>query len=127
MSAFETLTARTLLRYLLGILCVVAFGAYFAFQARFLIAGPTITLLDTPRNPQSERVVTLEGKAENIVRIYLNDRQIFTDKSGYFKEALVLENGYTIATLSAEDRYGRVEKVRRAFVFVGETDTALEN
>ncbi len=44
-------------------------------------------------------------------------RKIYTDKDGYFKEALVLENGYTVATLQAEDRYGRITKHTEEFVF----------
>lgn len=127
MRLLETLTFRTLVRYFFGIVCVVLFAGYFAFQARFLIEGPVITLTETLPNPQTTRVIYLEGTARNIVRITLNDRQIFTDKSGYFKEALVLENGYTIATLSAQDRYGRVTHVRREFVLASSTNTLLEN
>lgn len=96
-----------------GILLV----AYLAFQARFLLQGPVITLTNEPGVIQHERVVTLTGTVKNITRLTLNGRQIFTDERGYFNEALVLENGYTIATLAATDRYGRKTTVTRPFVF----------
>jgi len=90
---------------------------YTLFQARFLIAGPQITLISEPEGIHSQRFVVLEGTAENIVRMTLNGRQIYTDKNGYFKEGLILENGYTIATLQAYDRYGRTHSYKKEFVY----------
>lgn len=91
--------------------------AYAVFQARFLIIGPQIALSIEPNNLQNERRIFLEGKAFNISRLWLNDRQIFTDAQGNFKEALILENGYTISTLRAEDRYGRSTTLTRSYVY----------
>lgn len=104
-------------------LCVLAFVMYVLFQARFLLAGPQIFVTEAP-TASEERQVVLEGQAKNIIRMSLNGRQIFTDKHGYFKEALVLENGYTVATLQAEDRYGRITNHTQEFVF---TNTQKEN
>jgi len=101
---------------------VCAFVFYVLFQARFIIAGPQITITSDSHSARTERMITLAGQAENIVRMSLNGRQIFTDSSGSFKEALVLENGYTIATLEAEDRYGRIQSVTRTFVHIPSED-----
>lgn len=97
---------------LLGLIVV-----YVAFQGRFLIMGPQILLTSEPATQQNERMITLEGTAINITHLWLNDRQIFTDEQGHFKEALMLENGYTITTLRAKDRYGRETQVVRSFVY----------
>lgn len=102
----------------MAIVIVLIFVAYVIFQARFIIEGPQITLTNEAPSVTSDRTVTLEGVARNIVRITLDGRQIYTDKFGNFKEALILENGYTIATLQAEDRYGRVTKLTKQFVHV---------
>lgn len=91
--------------------------SYVVFQARFLITGPQIVLNDDIATVQNQRTVTLSGQAFQISRLWLNDRPIFTDSRGNFEEALVLENGYTIATLKAEDRFGRVTKVHQPFVY----------
>jgi len=91
--------------------------AYLTFQARFLLQGPVITLATEPEIVQYERVVMLSGSVKNITHLTLNGRQIFTNELGYFDEALVLENGYTIATLAATDRYGRETNVTRPFVY----------
>lgn len=91
--------------------------AYIVFQARFLLIGPQITLTDSLPLRQNERRVYLTGVTHNISHLWLNDRPIFTNAEGIFKEALVLENGYTIATLRAEDRYGRETVVTQPFVY----------
>lgn len=75
-------------------------------------------MTDAPDQLQNERQVFLSGTAYNISHLWLNDRPIYTDAKGNFKEALVLENGYTISTLRAEDRYGRETKVKKEFVYV---------
>lgn len=116
-------TFRTFLAYLVAALVVAAFITYVLFQARFLIAGPQITVL-SPSGEYENRHVIIEGNARNIVNITLNGRQIYTDKDGNFKEALVLENGYTIATLRAQDRYGRQTSHAETYVFAPkENDT----
>lgn len=111
------ITARAVVKYLLVIVFVGCLFVYIAFQARFLIVGPEITLTNEPDSVQNSPTVTLAGNARNIAKITLNGRQIFTDQSGYFSEALVLENGYTIATITATDRYGRETNVVRSFVY----------
>jgi hypothetical protein len=114
---FRHFEFRTIL-ITLGSLSLLALASlYILFQARFLIAGPQITLINEAATLQNERVISLEGTAYNITHLWLNDRTIFTDESGHFKEALVLENGYTIATLRAKDRYGRETRVERPFVY----------
>ena len=97
---------------------LVLVAAYVVFQARFLILGPQLQLTQEPRKLVNERQITLAGAAFNISRLWLNDRQIYTDAQGNFKEALVLENGYTIATVRAEDRYGRETTIRRTYVYL---------
>ena len=90
---------------------------YVVYQARFLIGGPQLYLIDEPDSIQNSQLVHLRGKASNISTISLNGRQIFTDKTGYFNEALLLENGYTIATIQATDRYGRTQRIVKQFVY----------
>lgn len=113
----EPLAFRTVIKFtMLGIGLVVIL-MYVAFQARFMIIGPQIVLTEEHGLLQNERQTFLTGTAFNISRLWLNDRQIYTNAQGNFKEALVLENGYTIATLRAEDRYGRETTVEQSFVY----------
>ncbi len=109
---------RTVVKYWLIAAVLLFVGSFVVFQARFLIVGPQIVITDAPEGPQNERQIFLSGTAYNITHLWLNDRPIYTDAQGNFKEALVLENGYTIATLRAEDRYGRTTKVTRPLVYL---------
>ncbi len=87
------------------LLSIVVYGF---FQARNLIAGPSIEI----ESPQNGSVITtpeieVRGKARNIAFIKLNDRQIFIDDEGYFSEKLIAKPGYNIIKLTTEDRFRR--------------------
>ncbi|MBX9906669.1 hypothetical protein K2X96_02095 [Patescibacteria group bacterium] len=106
----------TVLYFAIVIAVVGGVVAYGIFQARHLIEGPVITLTEEPAYAQPDAAIEIKGNAQNIISISINDRQIFTDDSGNFTETLVLPKGYTIMTLTAEDRYGRVRTVERTYV-----------
>ncbi len=108
---------RTILLVLISLFLILLIVGYIVFQARFLIAGPVISLSNEPAVQHNERTIYLSGTAHNITHLWLNDRPIFTDAAGEFNEALVLENGYTVATLRARDRFGRETRVERPFVY----------
>jgi hypothetical protein len=117
----QTTSFRTQIKYVgiaAGIVLVVAFVL---FQARFLLIGPQIILTEVPTGPQNERARTISGTAHNISHLWLNDRPIYTDVSGKFKEVIVLENGYTTVTLRAEDRYGRTKVVTTPLLYAPAT------
>jgi hypothetical protein len=118
LTSTDTYSFRTLLAYWLSAIAVLLMVFFVLFQARFLITGPQIVLTSAPEGPQNTRHVELSGVAYNISRLWLNDRAIYTDKQGHFREEIVLENGYTIATLRAEDRYGRTTEVQQRLVYV---------
>ncbi len=112
---------RHILKFIfLAILSVFIIG-YVLFQARNLIGGPVIQLVNEPQSIQTNQMVLLEGETRNIVSLTLNGREIHTDEAGVFSERLVLESGYTIMTLRAADRYGRTESLQRQFVYVPAT------
>ena len=117
----NTITLRTILGISIGLFGLCLVFVYVVFQARFLILGPQISIEPTHPGRHNQPIVMLTGDAKNITRLWLNDRLIYTDRDGHFKEALVLENGYTIATLTAEDRYGRRTRLEREFVFMPST------
>lgn len=91
---------------------------YILFQARFLIGGPQIQLTNEPDSVQTQPQVVITGITANITDLWLNGRPIVTDETGAFREAILLENGYTIVRIEAEDRYGRRTFVERPFVYV---------
>ena len=102
---------------------------YVLFQARSFLNGPVITLTGADTVIHTERIILLHGAARNIVKLTLNGREITTDKDGVFSEQLVLESGYTIATLEAYVRFGRRTTLSRDYIFMpkeSSSSTVLE-
>lgn len=91
------------------VLMIVGFGAlvcYGLFNARNLILGPQIEIY-TPA-PNAEIVgsaVLVQGRAQNITFLSLNDRPISIDPDGHFKETLLLPPGSNIIRLYGRDRF----------------------
>lgn len=95
-------TIRIIAISLLGLIIV----GYSLFQAQKLIAGPVIDVY-TPIHGATYRspLIEVSGRARNVAFLSLNDRKIFTDKDGYFKEKLLLSPGYNIIKLNAQDKF----------------------
>ena len=87
---------------LLGLVIII----YSIFQAWKLISGPIINVY-IPQNgtTYNQTLIEVSGQARNISYINLDDRPIFTDKDGYFKEKLLLSPGYNIIKLDARDKF----------------------
>jgi len=111
---------------LTAITIVITLGLlYTTWQARFLIVGPEISIDNAPAVVQNERVVFIQGQADNTTRLYLNGRPIVTDPSGAFAEGVVLENGHTTVGIEAYDRYGRLTRWEQSLVYV-ETSNVVQ-
>lgn len=97
--------------FLITIIIVLVIGAYVYFQSYNLIEGPVVQTI-TPKNGElvDKSLIEIEGVATNISFITLNDRQIFTNEEGFFKEKLLLSYGYNLITIKAKDRFGRNTK-----------------
>lgn len=87
---------------------LVMITGYSIFQARHLISGPQLSI-DSPTQGETIKNSILEvaGSAHNISEIQLNDKQIYTEKDGRFKEKLMLSPGYNIMKVSVRDKFGR--------------------
>jgi hypothetical protein len=117
MTSRPYLELRSFLKLIILFALAVTILAYVAFQARFLIIGPVVRLTTETKPVYNERTIEISGQAENITDLTLNGRPIFTNEGGVFSEKLVLENGYTIMTIRAHDRYGRETTLTRSFVY----------
>ncbi len=99
----------------ISIICIVLlclFG-YVAYEIQKLIFGPRITIL-SPKNGASvsDSLVEVSGIAKNINDIGLDDRKIFIDEQGNFKEQVLLSYGYNVIDIKAMDKFGRnTEKI----------------
>ncbi len=91
-------------------LIIIGYGY---FEARNIISGPKIALTSPVNGTEtSEPLIDIAGTAKNIAFISLNDRQIYIDEQGAFKEPFLLSPGYNIVRINAKDKFGRTtEKI----------------
>jgi len=87
---------------------VIIIAGYTYYQTKDLIKDPLI-LIDFPSNGMvlNESLVEIKGSIKNASFITLNDRQIFVDEEGNFKENVLLFEGYNVIKIEIRDRFGR--------------------
>ena len=105
-------TRRFLEIALISIILLCLFG-YTAYEIQRIVFGPRIDVT-SPINGSlvSNSLTEITGVAKNINNISLNDRKIFIDEQGNFKEEVLLSYGYNAITIKASDKFGRnTEKI----------------
>jgi len=96
----------------ISILLLVFLG-YTAYEIQRVVFGPKI-YVTSPANGAtlSESSVLISGTTKNINDISLDDRKIFIDENGNFKEEMILSPGYNVFAIKASDKFGRkTEKI----------------
>lgn len=103
----------TILRKVLLFLLFFIIASYSLFQAQKLIKGPQINVF-SPLNGATykQTLIEVEGTAKNVAYLNMNDKQIYTDKNGYFKEKILLSPGYNIIKLDARDKFKKYAEKR---------------
>ncbi len=103
-----TSSSKIAIKVFCSIFIGVIIVGYSLFSARHIIKGPTI-IIESPQNGEltKDNFVEIKGKSENLNYITLNDRQIFIDDEGNFKEKLILYEGENTLKLYGKDKFGR--------------------
>ncbi len=102
---------RRNLKFILKISVIALFVCtivgYSYVKSRNLVKGPQI-IISAPVDGSTSASSTLEitGNAFNITAINMNDRPIFIDEDGAFRETYLLFDGYNSIKLSAKDKFG---------------------
>jgi len=99
--------ANSYLRIALGVVVLIVILSYVWVRSSDFIEGPVIIIHTPPSGETTESLIQITGEAKRISNITLNDRKIFIDEEGHFKEQLLLSKGYNIITIEAEDRFKR--------------------
>jgi hypothetical protein len=100
-------TLKFILKTSLAITVTGFIVGFTLFQSQNLMRGPTIQI-GTSTQGTSNEIAVIEGEAENIAFLTFNDRQIYTDKNGAFREKVLLSEGYNIVKLAAKDKFGKI-------------------
>lgn len=92
-------------KFLLSLLFIVIVS-YSIFQAQKLIRGPVIKIISPKTGATfSQSLIEIEGVAKNVAYLNLDDRPIFTDKNGYFREKFLLSPGYNVIKIDGKDKF----------------------
>lgn len=84
---------------------------YAFFVSRDLIFGIKIKNVNLENGSTlTERVVKVNGNAENAIKLTLNGREISIDEKGNFDETIALMPGYNIVNVTAQDKFGYMDK-----------------
>ncbi len=101
-----------LVRVIAGIVIGITVAGYAAFEARGIVAGPSLTVTQpTPGTTITEPAIRLIGTAERISKITLDGRQIFVSEEGAFDEPVILAPGYNEILVEAWDRFDKKTSV----------------
>jgi hypothetical protein len=100
------------------IILIGGFTFFGIYKARGFFTGPKI-VIEYPIDGETitNSYIEIRGATKNISLLYLNNRQIFTDENGLFKEGLLLARGYNIIEVRVKDKFNREIKEIRQIVF----------
>ncbi len=101
-------TTRKLIKIIIISIVLLCFFSYTAYEIQKVVFGPRIQVL-SPANGAlvSNSYTEISGVATNVKDITLNDRKIFIDEKGNFKEKLLLSYGYNTIVIRAIDKFGK--------------------
>jgi len=94
-------------RILFVLFALIVLG-YALFEARNMLYGPRIQLLQS-EGPivVHEQTVAVAGTAQNVVSITLGGNPVFIDEEGTFVETRTLSPGLNRLIFEAKDKFGR--------------------
>ena len=97
-----------IIRYSTICIFVVIIVGYSIYQSRNIVKGPSIIITE-PENGTSfnHSSIIIQGQATNNTEINIDNRPIFIDEKGIFKEKYLLSPGYNIIIIVAKDKFGR--------------------
>jgi hypothetical protein len=108
MAAAMTRLGLNRVQFIIGLILAVAIVGYTVRAFWDYADGPELAI-SFPADGYSTTspLITVTGKAERAHFISLNDRPIYIDEEGNWKETLLLKPGYTIIKAFVRDRFGR--------------------
>ena len=99
--------AQKILKRLLFAFAVIIIAGYSMFRLYDLVSGPKIEIYSPLNGGKVDSVFVIKGKVTGADKIYLFDREIFTDQEGLFEESMISSENYTDVQIRANNRWGK--------------------
>ncbi|OHA38666.1 MAG: hypothetical protein A3G52_04305 [Candidatus Taylorbacteria bacterium RIFCSPLOWO2_12_FULL_43_20] len=113
----KTINTKFYLRVCVIVVVVFVISTYVFFRTKDMARGATITILEPQTGAARSPALDVRGKITRSSAVFMNDRKIYLDETGNFKEVVVLSPGYNIITIRAEDRFGRRKEKKLELVY----------
>jgi hypothetical protein len=117
----------SIIKTFIAIAVVIIIIGYTLFNSRVFIKGPQI-VIESPENGaviSDKPLININGKALNISHIEINSKQIYIEENDAFSESLLLNSGYNIIQITAEDKFGREVRQVLQLVYNGPEQTIV--
>jgi len=102
--------AKKILKVVSLSIFLLSIVSYAFLQSKDLIFGVKIIDVNITDGGKMENdILNIIGNAKNALKLTLNDRIISIDQEGNFSETIVLNKGYNIISVKAEDEFGNVD------------------
>ena len=110
-----------ILKYIFIFIIIIIIGGYTYYQTKGFTRGP-ILQINYPSSGMTlnESLLEIRGFVENASYITMNDRQIFVDENGKFRENILLSNGYNIIEVKIKDKFEREKKEVLELIYLPE-------
>lgn len=117
MKSSSNLTLKSAVIFIIAIIII----GYTIFNSRLLVAGPQI-VIKSPQDGSSfdHQLIEIRGETKNLSFISLDDKPIFIDENGRFREKLLLSPGLSIIKLYGKDRFERETETIMHYVYTGQ-------
>ena len=97
-----------------GVLVVVFILGYIYKNALPYLSGPSVDITSPEvYATYTKPLISVEGRVRYVTELTINDRSVSMTQEGDFSEYVVLQPGYNIIEIQAEDRFGRKKTLLR--------------
>lgn len=89
------------------------FLTFLAYQYRFIIMAPSLTISSPMQGAVTSEEVTVTGKTDSNATVFVNNEPVSLNTKGEFTKQLSLFSGKTAITVKAKNRMGKETIVQR--------------
>lgn len=124
----DFISTPKIMRLVLGSVSLLFFFVYLGLRLHSSLRSPNLVLF-APEKDMIINEITLQvlGKTEPEAEVWINERPIFTDPSGYFKEKVELASGVNDLTISAKKKHSQKSILSRKVIVEPEEKKQNEN
>ncbi len=115
----DFISTPTIMRLVLGSMSLLIFFIYLGFRVHSSLRPPDLVVFQPQKDIMIEDV-TLDvlGKTEPEAEVWINNRPIFIDPTGYFKEKVELTLGLNALVISAQKKHSEKSILSRKVLVV---------